>query len=67
MVGDFNITATSASGAADFGVGLGSIVLDEVMCEGDEERLIDCPNNGLHIHDCSHSEDAAVHCHCKDR
>ena len=38
------------------------IWLDEVNCNGFEQRLIDCPHNGLEIHDCGVNEDAGVTC-----
>ena len=32
------------------------------MCNGLEERLIDCPNRGIEVSSCSHSQDAGVIC-----
>ena len=42
--------------------GTGQIVLDNLQCAGTESRLVDCPHNGLNIHNCVHSEDAGVRC-----
>ena len=42
--------------------GTGQIVLDNLLCSGTESRLVDCPNNGLGVHNCVHSEDAGVRC-----
>ena len=38
------------------------ILLDNVECTGTESRLLDCPHDGLTIHDCRHQEDAGVRC-----
>ena len=42
--------------------GTGLIVLDNLLCTGNESRLIDCPHNGLGSHNCGHQEDAGVRC-----
>ena len=40
----------------------GPIWLDDVECTGHEQRLIDCPHNGLENHNCDHFENAGVTC-----
>ena len=49
---------------AIFGEGIGSIFLDNLMCNGSENTLIECLANGndVGLHNCDHSEDAGVRC-----
>lgn len=53
-----------ASYLSSFGGGTGSIFLDNVECNGEEERVDNCTHNGIGHHDChtDHSEDAGVFC-----
>ncbi|XP_022088984.1 deleted in malignant brain tumors 1 protein-like [Acanthaster planci] len=37
------------------------ILMDEVMCRGDEDSAVECPRT-LGSSDCSHAEDVGVHC-----
>ena len=53
--------ATTLTGTAVVD-GTGQIVLDNLGCTGTESRLVDCPSNGLGVHNCVHSEDAGVRC-----
>ena len=48
-----------------FEQGTGQIWLDNLICTGFEDRLIDCPHNEFGNHDCSHSEDAGLLCDSK--
>jgi len=48
-----------------FGQGTGDILLDNVMCEGTESRLLDCV--ALDTHNCAHFEDASAVCSSDDR
>ena len=52
---------------AAFGQGTGPIWLDDVQCTGSERFLSTCthPGWGVHVHSCSHGEDAGVFCHCE--
>ncbi|NXK15071.1 DMBT1 protein, partial [Herpetotheres cachinnans] len=54
--------AVSAKTDAFFGEGTGAILLDEVMCRGDESSLEQCSHRGLGTHNCCHKEDAGVIC-----
>ena len=45
-----------------FGRGEGQIWLDNVICVGNEDRLEDCRNQGIGVHNCSHFEDVGVRC-----
>ena len=47
---------------AFFGQGSGPILLDDVMCNGLENRLIDCTHRGFEVDNCVHSQDAGVTC-----
>ncbi|XP_041472113.1 deleted in malignant brain tumors 1 protein-like isoform X3 [Lytechinus variegatus] len=54
--------ALSAPGSAQFGQGSGPIQLDDVICSGNEETILDCSHRGIGQHNCGHSEDAGVVC-----
>ena len=46
---------------AGFGLGSGPIHLDNVACAGSEAALVNCTYYPITT-DCSHAEDAGVHC-----
>ncbi|XP_063966830.1 uncharacterized protein LOC129277690 isoform X10 [Lytechinus pictus] len=56
------VGALEAVPSAGFGEGTGTIVLDDVNCNGNESSLLECGNPGLGINNCGHSEDAGVRC-----
>ena len=56
------ISDAIARGSAYFGQGSGSILLDNVLCTGNEASIFSCSHNSIGSHDCSHSEDAGVVC-----
>ena len=48
---------------AVLGEGIGSIFLDNLMCEGHESSLLDCvASEDIGTHNCEHNEDAGVRC-----
>ena len=47
---------------AVYGQGTGPIFIDNVVCNGQELRLLDCASNALAAHDCTHFQDAGVVC-----
>ena len=55
-------SASATYGNAWFGEGDGRIWMDDMRCSGEESHLINCPQNIIGSHDCSHSEDVSVIC-----
>ena len=54
--------AANATREAYFGQGVGPVWLDEVLCSGGEQSLLECSHSEVGAHDCRHSEDAGVIC-----
>ena len=53
----------TATVLASFGQGSGSILLDSMMCSGNETTLASCGHLGVNVtRSCSHGEDAGVRC-----
>ncbi|CAH1252500.1 CD163 [Branchiostoma lanceolatum] len=48
--------------SADVGPGLGPIWLDNVMCNGNEQRLEDCYRQDWGENNCNHNKDVAIRC-----
>ena len=45
-----------------YGQGTGDIILDNIICTGEESTLFECGHNPLRENNCEHSEDAGVQC-----
>ncbi|XP_052084661.1 scavenger receptor cysteine-rich type 1 protein M130-like [Mytilus californianus] len=45
------------------GTGTGNIWLDDVACNGQENRLDYCSHRGWNVHNCRHSKDVGVRCY----
>ena len=43
--------------------GTGQILLDDLHCTGEEQKLLDCQHNDIGIHNCQHNEDIGVACY----
>ena len=61
IIHTFHVDA-NATISAEFGPGMGPVLLDNVICTGYEARLFDCTNSGLGVSNCSHTNDAGVRC-----
>lgn len=58
--------AVGAPGGAPFGEGKGTILLNNVACDGSEASLFQCPHNGSNVQNvCQHSKDAGAVCGVK--
>ncbi|CAG2225442.1 unnamed protein product [Mytilus edulis] len=63
MLGYNRYGSVTAYGNAAFGDGRGSIMLDDLQCNGYESDISHCASNGWNHHNCGHGEDASVSCH----
>ncbi|XP_025102894.1 deleted in malignant brain tumors 1 protein-like [Pomacea canaliculata] len=45
-----------------YGMGHGSILLDNINCQGTESNLEQCTHLGYYRHDCGHHEDVGIIC-----
>lgn len=54
-----------ARGSAYFGMGTGSILMDDVACTGSESSITSCTYTSMH--NCAHGEDVGVTCTRKSK
>ena len=54
----YNADDTTAGAGAD----TVPIILDDIICRGDETSILECSHNGIGVHNCGHYEDIAVRC-----
>ena len=47
---------------AFYGMGNGDILLDDVLCRGNERNLLECRRDSRGEKSCNHTEDAGVKC-----
>ena len=61
-INTYNFRNIQAYSNAAFGQGNGSIMLDDLNCNGRETDISECPSNGWGRNNCGHHEDAGVSC-----
>ncbi|XP_025102835.1 scavenger receptor cysteine-rich type 1 protein M130-like isoform X2 [Pomacea canaliculata] len=59
---ELNSTRSLAVRSSMYGQGSGTILLDDVRCEGSETDLLQCKHRELYTHNCKHDEDVGVIC-----
>ena len=47
---------------AKYGEGFGEVILDDVVCQGNETSLVDCSHRDPFTSNCEHDEDVSVKC-----
>ncbi|XP_025102849.1 scavenger receptor cysteine-rich domain superfamily protein-like isoform X2 [Pomacea canaliculata] len=58
----FNSTRSLAVRSSMYGEGSGTILMDDVWCQGSETDLLQCKHRGLYTHNCAHDEDVGIIC-----
>ena len=57
-----NHSGAVARSNAAYGQGIDPILLDDVRCNGLENKLLGCLHSGIEINNCNHLQDAGVTC-----
>ena len=58
---DHLFSGVRVTGNGQFGPGSGPIFLEQVNCDGNEDRILDC-SASYGLHSCTHADDVAVVC-----
>ena len=58
----YRFNGTELLPISEFTQGTGPIFIDELACDGDEERVMDCGGRAPGLYTCTHSQDAGVRC-----
>ena len=58
----YDIDGVIMYGSTKYGRGTGSILLDDVGCDGTEASLFECQHSGTGTHNCFHSDDVGIFC-----
>ena len=58
----FLLVDANVTGSTEFGPGVGSVLVDSVVCSGNEVRLLDCSIGSMGTTNCTHANDAGVRC-----
>ena len=58
----YSFNGTQVLLISEFSQGSGPIFLDEVACDGEEERIMECGGTAPGVHTCTHNQDVAIRC-----
>ena len=58
----YTFNGTQVVPISEFSQGSGPIFLDEVACDGEEGRIMECGGTAPGVHTCTHNQDVAIRC-----
>ena len=58
----YRFNGTQVLSIFEFSQGSGPIFLDEVACDGEERRIMECGGTAPGVHTCTHNQDVAIRC-----